>query len=87
MKSEKYLNDNNGLFNLDEFIGWPIQFVDKYFREKGWNMIECFNDYKWAWTNNKINKSIVAKVELIDDDVQFSEVVISIWYFDGIYKE
>lgn len=76
-----------GLFNLDEFIGYPIQVVNNYFKEKGWEMIDCFNDYKWAWVKKDMNKSIIAKVDMIDDENLGNEIVNSIWWYEGTYSE
>ncbi len=76
-----------GLFNLNEFIGYPVFVVNKYFKEKAWQMIECFNDYKWVWVNNEIGKSIIAKVEIIDNETLGNEVIDIIYWYEGIYKE
>jgi len=80
-----------GLFNLEEFIDFPVLIVHEYFTKKGWEMVECFNDYKWAWIHNSLNKSIIAKVDWTEDDKLidkgFIEIINSIWYFEGIYKE
>jgi hypothetical protein len=76
-----------GLFDLDEFIGYPILVVNNYFKDKGWEMVDCFNDYKWVWTKLDLNKSIVAKVDFVDDEILGNEVVNSIWWYDGIYSE
>lgn len=85
------MSDNNalssGLFNLDEFVGWPLNVVNKYFTEKGWQMVACFNDYKWAWVNTLLNKSIIAKSEMVDNEALGNEIVESIWWYDGIYSE
>ena len=78
---------SNGLFNLDEFIGYPVQVVNKYFTEKGWEMVDCFNDYKYVWIKTDINKSIIAKVDIIDDENLGNEVVNKIWWNDHIYYE
>jgi hypothetical protein len=76
-----------GLFNLDEFIGYPILVVNKYFQEKGWKMVECFNDYKWAWVKTDMNKSIIAKVNIIDNEILCNEIVNTICWYEGIYTE
>jgi hypothetical protein len=76
-----------GLFNLQEFHGWPINVVNTYFKEKGWQVFDCFNDYKRAWVNHSLNKSIVAKTEMVDNDVLGNEIVVDIWWYDGIYSE
>jgi hypothetical protein len=80
-------NLQHGLFDLDEFIGYPIQVVNNYFETKGWVLIECFNDYKYAWIKADINKSIIAFVSMIDDISLGNEVVNSISWFDGIYTD
>ena len=76
-----------GLFDLQEFHGWPPTTVNSYFKDKGWKMIDCLNDYKWAWVNHSINKSIVAKTEMVDEDALGNEKIIDIWCYDGIYSE
>ena len=76
-----------GLFDLQEFHGWPPTTVNNYFKDKGWIMIDCFNDYKWAWVNHSLNKSIVAKTEMVDEDALGNEMIVDIWWYDGIYSE
>jgi hypothetical protein len=88
MKHENiYENIEAGLFNLQEFIGYPAYVVNDYFKSKGWKSYDCFNDYKYAWINCDLNKSIIAKVDMADDEIYHHEVINSIWWFDGIYKE
>jgi len=76
-----------GLFDLEEFIGYPVRVVNKYFIEKGWQSVDCFNDYKYVWVNNNLNKSIIAKIDMVDDEILGNEVINSIRYFEGIYSE
>jgi hypothetical protein len=73
-----------GLFDLDAFMGYPISVVNEYFKGKGWQMVDCFNDYKWAWTRVDLNKSIIVKVDFVEDNF---EVVNSITSIDGVYSE
>jgi|LakMenEpi03Aug12_release.lakeMendotaPanAssembly.Ray.scaffolds.fasta_scaffold714106_2 hypothetical protein len=80
-------NLQNGLFNLDEFIDYPIAVVDNYFENKGWVSVQCFNDYKYAWVKADINKSIIAFVSMTDDESLGFEIVNSISWFDGIYTD
>ena len=89
MKSGSKENDElaSGLFDLQEFHGWPTSVVNKYFQDKGWEMIDCFNDYKYVWVNHSLNKSIVAKTEMIDNDSLGNEIIANISWFDGIYSE
>lgn len=91
MSKENNFFDNKllaaGLFNLHEFHGWPPTIVNKYFKEKGWEIIDCFNDYKWVWVNYFLNKSIVAKTEIVDEDVLGNEMIVNIWWYEGIYSE
>lgn len=76
-----------GLFDLHEFYGFPPTTVNNYFKDKGWKMIDCFNDYKWAWVNHSINKSIIAKTKIVDEDVLGNEMIVDIWSYDGIYSD
>jgi hypothetical protein len=76
-----------GLFNLEEFHGWPPTTVNNYFKDKGWESIDCFNDYKRAWVNRRLNKSIVAKTAMVDEDALGNEMIVDIWWYDGIYSE
>jgi hypothetical protein len=76
-----------GLFDLDEFIGFPISVVNSYFIDKGWEAFDCFNDYKHAWVNHSLNRSIVAKIEMIDNEYLGNVIVDSIWWYEGIYSE
>ena len=83
---QNFNNTETGLFNLEEFIGYPIDVVNKYFKDKCWITIDCFNDYKLVWANHLINKSIVAKSQMIDDINLGYEIVVNIWWFEGIYS-
>ena len=76
-----------GLFDLQEIHGWPPTTVNNYFKDKGWIMIDCFNDYKWAWVNHALNKSIVAKTTWLDEDCLGDEFITDIWSYDGIYSD
>lgn len=76
-----------GLFNLDEFISYPIKVVNKYFIDKGWEMVDCLNDYKWVWVNRRLNKSIIAMTEIIDDEILGNEIIHKIYTINSIYKE
>lgn len=78
---------SSGLFDLDEFIGFPISVVNSYFIDKGWEAFNCFNDYKHAWVNHSFNKSIVAKIEIVDNEYLGNVIVGSIWWYEGIYSE
>ena len=76
-----------GLFDLQEFHGFPPTTVNNYFKDKGWKMIDCFNDYKWAWVNHSINKSIIAKTEIVDEGALGNEMIVDICSYDGIYSD
>lgn len=76
-----------GLFDLQEFCGWPVMAVNKYFKDKGWEVADCFNDYKRAWVNRSLDKTIIAKTEMIDDEALGNEIISTIMFYDGIYSE
>lgn len=80
-------NLQHGLFNLDEFIEYPITVVDNYLKNKGWLSVQCFNDYKYAWVKADINKSIIAFVSMTDNESLGFEIINSISWFDGIYTD
>lgn len=72
---------------LDKFINMPVYFLSYFLCDNGWKVVPCFNDYKWVWVNESINKSIIAKVEMVDDDFPFIELIYSIWAIDHVYSE
>jgi hypothetical protein len=76
-----------GLFNLEEFVGYPVGVVHNYLKEKGWETVECFNDYKYAWIKNDLNKSIIAKIDMVDNEELGNEIINEIRQYDGIYSE
>ena len=76
-----------GLFNLNEFVGWPIGVVNKYFNDKGWQTVECVSDYKWVWVKHDIKMSIIAKIDMIDDEELGNKVVNQISAIFGVYSE
>jgi len=34
-----------------------------------------------------LNKSIVAKTAMVDEDALGNEMIVDIWWYDGIYSE
>jgi hypothetical protein len=75
------------LEKIKEFIGNSVFKLDKELKEDGWQTISVFNDYKWVWVKPSINKSIVAKIDFIDNIELDNEIIIDIWSYDGIYSE
>lgn len=71
-------------YNLDRFIGLKSYLVDKYFTQQGFKQVSCFNDYKYAWVNESLNISVIAKVSHGED---CEERVALIWGIEGIYTE
>jgi hypothetical protein len=69
-------------------IGSNVYSIDCYLISKGWKQISCFNDYKYVWINEAANKTIVAKIDMIDNGFdECAEIINQIWYFEGIYSE
>lgn len=82
------LFDNSGLFNLNEFIGFPLSVARKYFEDKGWVMVESYNSNTYLFNNYNLNKSITIKI-LFSLDLPFIlehgvERVKSIECIDGV---
>ena len=78
---------SENITDLHEFISWPPQSVNSYLKSKGWDMIPCFNDYKYVWINILLNKSIIAKIEIVDDSSLGNEMIVDIWCIDFIHSE
>ena len=78
-------------FKVKGFEGMPVILVSRYLRTHGWRAVSCFNDYKYAWVNDKMEVSILAKVTM-DPDIGWPEgwgceMVSSIWTINSIYSE
>ena len=67
-----------GLFDLDEFVGYPVQVVNDYFKKKGWEMIDVFDDYKWVWQKTDAGKRVIVKTEIVDNNKLGNEIVTKI---------
>jgi hypothetical protein len=75
-------------FDIEKFIGSAVYAVDGYFKSSiGWESVSCFNDYKCVWVNRTLGKSVIAKIEMIDDEFLRNQIVSSICYIDHIYQE
>jgi hypothetical protein len=72
---------------ISKFEGFPVTVVDEYLISKGWEKVDCFNDYKWAWTEKSLNLSIIAKTTMIDDESLGNEIILHSWLHEGIYSE
>jgi hypothetical protein len=75
------------MINLDKislFVGCKSELLREVLSED-WVSFDCFNDYKIAFINKTMNKSIIAKVHYTETDC--SEVINNIWVYDGIYNE
>jgi hypothetical protein len=81
--------DKNIIIDLDEFLRKDPQWVNRYFKYIGssWQLIDCFNDNKYVWINILLNKSIIAKTEMIEEDSLGNEMIVDIWCIDSIYSE
>ena len=73
--------------DLHEFHGWDPFILSNYLEDKGWKKVDCFNDYKYAWISHSLNKSIIAKIEFVDEDALGNEMVIDVWSFEGVYSD
>lgn len=73
--------------DLQEFIDCHVNYVNNDLKSEGYVMIDCFNDYKWAWVNHALNKSIIAKTTWLDEDCLGDEFITDIWSYDGIYSD
>jgi hypothetical protein len=73
--------------NLDKInllVGSQSELLGQILSED-WVLFDCFNDYKIVFVNEKLNKSIIAKIHYTDQDC--IEVIDSIWVYNGIYSE
>lgn len=52
-----------GLFNLEEFRGWPIFQVLKYFRSKGWRDCKPSDGFRYILTNVGLVTTLFIAVE------------------------
>jgi len=59
---------SHGLFNLKEFIGWSEDSVIKYFKNKGWELQEVFNDYRLVMTKKEISMMIICCLECVAEE-------------------
>jgi hypothetical protein len=73
--------------DLHEFHGWPPALINIYLHDRGWEIVDCFNDYKYAWVNYSLNKSIVVKIDMVDNDSLGNEMITDVWSYDGIYSD
>lgn len=75
-------------FNLQKFIGSAVYALDGYFNLRvGWESVSCFNDFWYVWVNRILGKSVIAKIQMVDDEFLLNEIVYEIKYIDGIYGE
>jgi len=72
---------------ISKFEGFPVTIVDEYLTNKGWQKVDCFNDYKWAWIEYSLNLSLIAKTIMIDDESMGNEIILHSWLHEGIYSE
>jgi hypothetical protein len=85
-KTNKQIKDN-GLFDLEEFLGYPRYVACEYFENKGWEYFPVWNDNNMVLNNHELNVHIIAKSEVIDDEKYRFERIIDIGLHKGVRKK
>lgn len=73
-----------GNYEIDDFIGFPVHYLDNHLSKNGFYCIQLFNDYKYKWICYELNTSILAHVYHQENDIDGSyEIIDTI----NIYKQ
>lgn len=72
-----------GNFEIDDFIGFPVSYLDKHLAKYGFDSIPLFNDYRYQWVCHELNTSILAHIYFAENEIDgFCEIIDTI----NIYK-
>lgn len=70
---------------LNSFIGYSVENINSELKRKGFDVVECRNDYKHVWSKENLNTTVIARTEMTNESID--EVVTKVWHFEGVYKD
>lgn len=73
-----------GSFEIDDFIGFPVSYLDKHLGNYGFNYVPIFNDYIYKWICHESNTSILAHIYFADNQIDgCCEIIDTIKIFNN----
>ena len=73
-----------GPIYLSDAVGHAPFYLNEILKEYGWKQYFGNNDYVWLWDHPESNLIIWAKVDMVDDQENYNEIINTIDTYERI---